>query len=174
MIIVFALFFSDYYCFCSLLLRLLLFLFSSSQIILIFFSSSQISTNEFIFLASTLGRTSTETLRVRCLLQLKRRAWNSHNPHFTVEHGFVNVTCCREIFFSAASNLGFRQLRSFESQFSIFKTRHKTRGLLSSLHSHKGGLSTFISPMQVFWGKIVQILNLVTFQKMFTYIFLSF
>ena len=131
-----------------------------------FFSYSQISTNEFILLASTLGRTSTETLRVRCLLQLKRRAWNSHNPHFTVEHGFVNVTWCLEIF--------FRQLRSFESQFSIFKTRHKTRGLLSSLHSHKGGLSTFISPMQVFWGKIVQILNFSKVQKMSTCIFLSF
>ena len=126
-----------------------------------------LATNEFMIF-SALGRTSTETLRVRCLLQLKRRAWNSHNPHFTVEHGFVNVTCCREIF------LGFRQLRSFESQLSIFKTRHKTRGLLSSLHSHKGGLSTFISPMQVFWGKIVQIFNLVKLQKMSTYIFLSF
>ena len=50
-------------------------------------------TNEFMIF-SALGRTSTETLRVHCRLQLKRRAWNSHNSHSTVEHGFLNVTHC--------------------------------------------------------------------------------
>ena len=105
--------------------------------------------------SSALGRTSTETLRVRCRFQLKRRSWNSHNSDSTVEHGFLNVTRCWKCHFqkkfSAGSKFSFRQLRSFGSHDQPQNEDCYLWCILTKTYLFDC-LSTFVLDMQEFVG----------------------